>query len=775
MNTKTYIILLFAYLSTPYMFSQLRITGRVMDEETNLAIDAANVLLLKTDSTFVKGTACDPDGKFDFSNVAKASYLVSISSLGYSKVMITLENLEKSLNLEEIKLSPEAITLNEVTVTAEASTVKYDKKIFFPTQSQVKTSPSAFQLLEKLQLPRITINPVNRSISSLGGGNVQIRVNNVEVPLNEIQSLQSNDLIRVEYIDEPGARYGGETAVVLNFITRRKNSGGSFFVNMNNSLLQKSTLLDNVVSAKYNHKKSEWTLNLNGRNVNTNWTRENEERFYFPDYMLVRKEKGEPTKYKEDNLNASLNYSLSDPEKYFFNAVVRNSFQSVPNSFSDRISVVEGTVASDKLNVYSHTEGEINIPVLDLYYQRMLKNKQSLIFNLVGTNNHSDITRIYQESKEAETLTDIYSKTVGNRYSLILEGLYEKDMSAGGMLMIGAKHIQSYTDNDYSGTSERTVDMTLAETYLYSEYILSKGKFSYRLGLGIQRNELHQGLFSTERYIFRPALRISYAMTSNSFIRYNGNISNNSPSLSSLNDVEQQMDSFQIRRGNPALYMIPVYNNSLSTGFKKGILNMELFSTLRYEHRPVLDKLFIENNKFISTYANQGYYMRLDNYLTVKLVLFNRHVSLSLTPGVNRFISQGDDYRHTLTNWYYRTSVWGYYKDFSLTFGMYSYNRLLTGENVDSGEKAHFFSLSYNRPKYSIGIWAFNPFSTYYEQYTENLSSKLPSYSRLYTNELSRFFTLTASIHFDFGRKFKSQSKKLENVDNERGTLTGNK
>jgi hypothetical protein len=774
MNTKILGILLFAYLSTPYLFSQLRITGSVMDEETNLAIDAANVLLLKSDSTFVKGTISDSDGKFDFSNVAKASYLVSISSLGYSKVMITLENLEKSLNLEEIKLSPEVTALNEVTVTAEASTVKYDRKIFFPTQSQVKTSPNAFQLLEKLQLPRITIDPVNLSISSLGGGNVQIRVNNVKVPLNEIQSIQSNDLIRVEYIDEPGARYG-ETAIVLNFITRRKNSGGSFFANMSNGLLQKATLLNNVVSAKYNHKKSEWTLNLNGRNTQTNWTRENEERFYFPDYMLVREEKGEPTKYQEDNLNASLNYSLSDPDKYFFNAVVRNSFQSVPNSFSDRISVVEETVASDRLNVYSHTEGTINIPALDLYYQRMLKNKQSLIFNLVGTNNHSDITRIYQESKEAETLTDIYSKTEGNRYSLILEGLYEKDMSASGVLTIGAKHTQSYTDNDYSGTSERTVDMTLAETYLYSEYILSKGKFSYRLGLGIQRNELHQGLFSTERYIFRPALRISYAMTSSSFIRYNGSISNNSPSLSSLNDVEQQMDSFQIRRGNPALYMIPVYSNSLSTGFKKGVLDMELFSTLRYEHRPVLDKLFIENDKFISTYANQGYYMRLDNYLIVKLALFNRHVSLSLTPGVNRFISQGDDYRHALTNWYYRTSVWGYYKDFSLTFGMYSYNRLLTGESVESGEKAHFFSLSYNRPKYSIGVWAFNPFSKSYERYTENLSSKLPSYSRLYSNEMSPLFTLTASLRFDFGQKFKSQSKKLENADNAQGTLSGNK
>jgi hypothetical protein len=774
MNRKKSIIVFVLLLCQIYVsYSQLKISGRVVDNETSLGMESAHVFLLNRDSVFVKGTVTDPLGDFELKNIPKDTYFVNISSIGYSKFMIAVENLNSHLDLGEVRLYVETSILDEIVVTPEASVVKPDKKIFFPTLSQLKASPSAFDMLEKLQLSRIVINPVSKTVAGLGGGSVQFRINNVQASINDIQSIQSSDLMRVEYLDDPGVKYG-EADIVINFITRRRISGGNVFVNLNNGLFQHTTMLDNQISTKLNHKKSEWAFRLSGRNVASSWVRENEERFYFSDEPLIRKERGQPTKYKEDNLGASLSYSFSDPEKHFFSAIIKNHLQNEPNSFSDRTSVIEATPVSDELAVYSHTEGKTNTSSVDLYYQRILGKNQSLIINAVGTNNYSKTSRLYQESAAGGVLTDVYSDITGDKYSLILEGLYEKEMTAGN-LTVGAKHTQSYTDNTYAGTIEQVVDMTVFENHLYAEYRFAKGKFTYRFGIGIQNNKLKQGTLNIERYIFRPTVMVSYAVNSNLYLRYNGRVSSNSPSLSALNEVEQKIDSFQIRRGNPALYMNPVYTNSFSAGWKRGMLETELFSTLRYDNKPVTDKLLFENEKFVNTYANQGSYLKWNNYLNVKLNLFNGHVSFGFTPGLNRFVSKGDGYEHALSNRYMKIDIWGYYKNFSGTLGMYTYDKVLSGETVQSNEKAHFLSLSYNQPKYSVGIWVFNPFTTRYEQYTERLSSKLSSFSRLYTNDMSPFFSLTASFKFDFGRRNQSMRKKFENTDTDKGILSGEK
>ena len=64
-------------------------------------------------------------------------------------------------------------------------------------------------------------------------------------------------------------------------------------------------------------------------------------------------------------------------------------------------------------------------------------------------------------------------------------------------------------------------------------------------------------------YTFTPTVRLSYNLKKAGFLRYRFNISPAIPSLGSLTDVEQAMDTIQIVRGNPLLKTYQQFTNSL--------------------------------------------------------------------------------------------------------------------------------------------------------------------------------------------------------------------
>ncbi|MGG6497740.1 UNVERIFIED_CONTAM: TonB-dependent receptor, partial [Bacteroidetes bacterium 56_B9] len=83
----------------------------------------------------------------------------------------------------------------------------------------------------------------------------------------------------------------------------------------------------------------------------------------------------------------------------------------------------------------------------------------------------------------------------------------------------------------------------------------------------------------------------------NSYLRWKGNIYNASPSLGDLSDVEQAVDSFQIRRGNPHLKSYMCYHTELTYEWKKGIFYTNLWGAYDYRPNAIMDEKIQEGNK----------------------------------------------------------------------------------------------------------------------------------------------------------------------------------
>lgn len=117
-----------------------------------------------------------------------------------------------------------------------------------------------------------------------------------------------------------------------------------------------------------------------------------------------------------------------------------------------------------------------------------------------------------------------------------------------------------------------------------------------------------------------------------------------------------------------------------------------------------MEEVIRENNKFIRITDNQKGWQKLSGDLTLRVgPIIKRIISLSVTGGVNRYISEGNSYSHTYNNWYYRASVMAMYKKFMAMFQIQSSYNTFVGELLHGGENIHMFMFRYNQGKFAVG------------------------------------------------------------------------
>lgn len=766
---RTITATVFICLCTLLPAQSLQLKGRIISGKS--PVEFANVVLQTPDSAFITGGITDQRGRFNMNNLRAGDYFLQISCLGYESRRISLDHFNSNKDVGDIAIDSSAIALDEVTVTAANVINQIDRKIILPTAHQLKASNNGLSLLQQMKLSRIQVDPVNRAITSSGAGVVQLRINGATAETQEILSLRPEDVIRIEYHDDPGMRYGDNVAAVIDYIVRRHETGGYVAFDTQNS--PHIVFGDNNVIAKLNHKKSEFSINFYDHHRGFNYWRENSEFFHYADGTAFnRVEDGTPDKMSEFSTRVSVGYSYQEPDKWFLNASLRGYFRNEKRNTSSKL--YPANEPDNFVDMKDYTGPHSRRPSLDLYFQRTLKNKQAIILNAVGTYIDSKEERSYQENRNGTTLTDIYSLTKGEKYSFIGEGIYEKGFGKG-KLSLGLRHQQSITDNRYAGTSTATTEMKEANSSVYAEYTGKLNRFNYSVGVHGSRAWFNQGGEGYTQYSFFPRIRMAYNFSENAFIRYRGDISKWTPSLSDLGDVEQLIDSLQLRRGNPGLHMSTVYSNTLYFDYRKGLFSGNLNLYYQYQHNPIMEETLREGNMFVRTINNQVSFQKLNPELELKFGPIKDILTLSFSNGINYFDSKGHNYHHSYTNWYYRLEAMANYKGWSGFFQIQNHRNTFFGETLSYGENYHVLGVGYRYKQLNVGVMSFNPFISTYKRGDEKFSALAPSKNWWYLKESTRVFLVSLSWNFSFGRKFQSAEKRLHNEDSNAGTLKSGK
>ncbi|MCD7973383.1 MAG: carboxypeptidase-like regulatory domain-containing protein [Candidatus Azobacteroides sp.] len=775
MNSKKLMLAFIVILSNLTLLSakQTEIQGKISDVEDDSPISFATVLLLRQDSTLIQGISSDMDGFFSFPNIEEKDYLISVSYLGYRDYYTFLSVHEPAQPLH-IQLQPLSREINEVTVAARRIIRNTDRQSILPSKTQVESSVDGLDLLSKLQLPRIIVDPISGEVFTSQNGEVQLRINGVLVGYGEIAALNPDEILRIEYHDDPGIRYG-DVAAVIDYITRKKEAGGSIRGGFMHNIGGSRTSIDNMLAGKYNRGKSEVSVNARFVQRKGDWTREYDEKFFFSDYELHRVEAGEPTLFNKKLFTSNINYSFLEKDEYFFSAQFRYIYLDFPASYNDRKSKLYISDNELPLSIYDHSTEKSNSPALDLYFQQYLKNDQLLIFNVVGTYIDTKSNRIYQELRQDIPETDIFSDISGNKYSLIGEGIYEKKLGEG-KLTGGIKHIQSYTDNEYLGSTIADVSLRQAESFVYAEYQGKIRHFGYMVNLAGSRFYYSQANGRHEKYMLQPSARFTYTPTNDMYFRYRIHLKNNAPAIAYLNNVEQLIDGLQVRRGNPDLDSYLSLNQYFNAGCNKGWWSVDALVGYLHEYKPIMESIFLEDGLFVRTYKNQKSFENLSAEVTFRIKPWKDYISLSVSPKLNRYISKGNDYLHTYTMKEIRFNLDFSYKNWIANFTTITPpDRYVYGEQLLKGQLMDTFTAGYKKPEWSLMAGIHNPFIKTYRSENENWSALNPVKSEIHSGNMTRTFLIRLNINLNFGKQSKGVNRIVNNADNDPGIISGGK
>lgn len=753
----------------------LRISGSITNAATQQPLEFATVVLQTADSVFVKGVTSNQSGAFAVENISAGDLRLVITSVGFDTVRMDLMGLNKSIDVGNIPMNESATQLAEVTVEGAAILNKSDRKLFFVNENQRAGASNGLNLVTRMNIPRLVFNPLENSITSVDNKSIEFRINDIPSQKEDILALQPKDIVRIEYIDNPGLKYGADAGYVLNYIVQKRQSGGSAGVELNHSVNRHFHTPS--IFAKAHSGKSEISASYFFKSARLGGLmRTNKETFRFADGReWVREEIGQPSVLSEKQQNGRLAYNYTDPDKRAFNATLRYYYHANPNMDFISQSFWQHN-PSQKIDMKDFNSSDTKTPSVDLYYQEKLKNGQTLTLNFVYSKRLSDVGRTYTERLNDKLLTDISTQVKGDRDAYIGEVLYEKSFRAG-KLTTGLKHQQSYTKNTYSGDVTIATNMVQADSYLYSEFSGKiKEKADYTMGVGVKRVQITQeNASSLKNYFIQPRVRVRYHFNESSYLGIQSRLSNNTPSLSQLSAVCQPIDSLQQHCGNPNLKS---WLNSL-TGVEYSLngktFNINTKAEYQYMHKPVMDEKILQDGLFVHTYNNQKSWQRAGAELSVGYRPFGNYLVLNITGGYSHFVSNGNNYRHTFNDFYHSETVVLNYQRVSLTFMNQRGQNWFFGEEYNANETIHIIDLTYTHPKFSAGIMVFNPFTKDYKRDGENFSHIAPRCHTWYSNQIQGLTMLKFSYNLRWGEEYKALRRKINNTDNESGIMSGGK
>ena len=650
--------------------------------------------------------------------------------------------------------------LQEVVIQAPRVIRKVDMDVYYPSKSAVENSKNGVQLLNNLMIPTLTVSDALGTIQA-AGQSVQVRINGRESSIEQVRTLLPESIKRVEWIDNPGLRYGGANYVV-NFIVSNPTVGGSLMVQARPALNQAWGFY--MADTKFNTGRSQWEVGGNFKLTNKLKThRDYTETFTYPDgTSLTRDETSRGGTLDNTQARAWASYSYIKPDttvfmaEFWLNQNVRDKW-----AFNGLLSLSDGS--DDVLLTDSHgVKG--GTPSLSLYLQQHFAHKQMLIANFSSSlyfgRSYSDY--IEQLPGAAGYLTDIHTNIKDRNQAYAIEADYIKNWSKG-RFTTGASYSANRNRSQYETIGGEIFHQRQDKVYLFAEYFHRFGKWTTTAGMGVQYTdflftETNQG---THTWSLRPQATVTYSLNQNHNFRLNFTSWQSTPSLAETNIVPQQLDGFQWRVGNQDLKTANSYMLTFRYGFNapriSGSFGVRAFTS----PNAITPLLLWEGEKLITTYENSRGLQNLSFFLAPQIEIIPNWLTASGYIQFRMERMRGTGYTHHSNAWSGNANIGLQHWGFVLSGQYVRAERDLWGEKISWGENLNIIDLSYNWKSWQFSAGVIMPFGRY-DQGSESLSKWNRNEQHMRLN--MRMPYISVSYNLQWGRQ-KRGAQKLMEVD----------
>ena len=673
------------------------------------------------------------------------SFLLSTAAITFA------QNVDKS------------ITLDEVTVRASKVVNKPDGMVIYPTDSQRQASTNGYSFLEKLTLPNLRVDNINHTISAIDNrGGVQLRINGIIVDKPEMTALDPKDILRIDFIDKPGVRYGESLAYVINIMTRRNDSGYSIGTDITSAI---TTIQgDGMVYGKWNKGKSEWSVSYDinggkskGSNIlqNANYT--------LTDGSIYTIERNDvETLRKYISHNAKLTYNWADSTATVFQTSLSGALNKTPDNYSIK-EIIDG---NHSYKATSRDGSKDLSPVLDIYFFRQLTPKQSIIANAVGTFISTKTNSFYDEGTPYKYNVD------GKSASLLSEMIYENRLKPF-TLSAGLNYRYKHTRNDYTGDATARTRMNDNKLYAFGEIKGSIKQFQYSLGTGVSYIHYTQNEHTYNFWTYRPKLTLTYNPSNELQMSYTFQMQERTSRIAMTSDAAIRTNSMEWTVGNPDLKpsrdmehrLLVSYNTNRLQSFIEGYYKQCSRPNMAHYERT-------DDNRFIYTQINQKEIDVLDITAYAGYWLLPEKLQVAANGGMYRCFNFGYDYTHCYTSWFYVGSITAYLGKFYLRGYIDNGTRFLEGESKSYNGAYSALQASYNLKNWQFSLTWANPLCSNYKSFeNELLNRNLYKHSIGYSKDSGNCISLNIVWRLSGGRNHQSAEKRINLKDTDNGII----
>ncbi|ETN95370.1 outer membrane beta-barrel family protein [Zhouia amylolytica] len=584
---------------------KIRLTGQVIDADTNEPLEYATIVLQSVKNpNNVTGGITDAEGKFNV-EANSGVYNIRVEFISYGTYEIKNQNLTKNKDLGVIKLSLDVAQLEAVEVVSERTTVevRLDKKIYNIGKDLTTSGGTVSEALNNV--PSVTVD-IDGAISLRGNENVRILINGKPSAMagfgstEALRQLPADAIEKVEVITSPSARYDAEgTAGILNIVLKKEKTlgvNGSANLTMGYPNSSQITTNFNYRTDKFNIFN---TLGYFYREPPGNGFFDN--RYEDGKFDRIIEDRDMSRKDKGFNMNIGMEYFINDQSSITGSFFTRLSDeQDVTENKTERFinSVVDSRTNRKEEENEDDTNYQVSLSYInkfndeghqltaDLQYSF---DDEDVLSNIIENATYPNNSLIASENiYEIETQKDYliqadYVLPMGEaQFEAGYRGDFEKEQNEYRLDTLDRNSNEYITNNDLSNIFDYTENVHA----LYTQYGNKFGKFSFLLGLRLENTQLIgkvktldgtpvdnipginvEANFDKNYLGLFPTVNLIYELNEyeNISIGYNRRI--NRPRGWFINPFPSRSSRTNVFQGNPDLD--PAYANAFDVGYLK--------------------------------------------------------------------------------------------------------------------------------------------------------------------------------------------------------------
>ncbi len=445
--------------------------------------------------------------------------------------------------------------LNEVVVEGDREWISANKSTYIPTTRQKKAAQDATDLLMRMAIPELMINPLDRIVKTGSGEMASIFIDYVPARQEDLAGLKTTDVKRVDFYtasDDP--RFGGAFNVI-NFVLNKYEFGGYTKLSgevTTNSFDGSSLYNAESLYSKFSYRKMTYDLYAGVTNSRNTQARDISLYIYrIPDKagsITVYSMESECTdkKYLVNTFPVTFRASYSGA-KFQFQTSAGYTYDFIPASDLGGVQTIDYNGNRTDGSYYSRSNGKRHNLTWDANATANLPAGFSLNANLRLRVAFRDIRRLYSTTENLRLDNSYNENHISPSVHLNLSKKFGMKHTLSLNLSYGFTHNNvTYTEADASDYNCNYLAPTLDYVFFSDKWLAyASTGLSYENNLvGSERNIICLPHFQTH---------VSFSPNDKNGIRFQARYGTYTPALNSNSNTILRTSEFLYVTGNPGI------------------------------------------------------------------------------------------------------------------------------------------------------------------------------------------------------------------------------